>query len=203
MSEEAGAPGAGDAPEQRHSGNRHKRHHRPPSGMNKGRHQERVLNLEELTELVELISSYGFNDFELVRDDFRVRLRRDLPPIAASAAPVIAPVPVAAPPFVPAAPAPAAPPHPGAGAEKAAATDDNLTIIKSPIVGTFYRSASPTAEPFVKTGSRVAPDTVVCIIEAMKLMNEIQAEMSGEVAKIYVENGTPVEFGQPLFGIKK
>jgi acetyl-CoA carboxylase biotin carboxyl carrier protein len=76
-------------------------------------------------------------------------------------------------------------------------------MIASPIVGTFYRAASPNSDSFVKIGSRVEPDTVVCIIEAMKLMNEIQAETSGEVAKIYVENGQPVEYGQPLFGIKK
>ena len=76
-------------------------------------------------------------------------------------------------------------------------------MIPSPIVGTFYRSASPNADPFVKIGSQVEPDTVVCIIEAMKLMNEIQAEATGEVAKIYVENGQPVEYGQPLFGIRK
>lgn len=76
-------------------------------------------------------------------------------------------------------------------------------MIPSPIVGTFYRSASPNSDPFVKIGSRVESDTVVCIIEAMKLMNEIQAETSGEIAKIYVENGQPVEYGQPLFGIKR
>lgn len=76
-------------------------------------------------------------------------------------------------------------------------------MIPSPIVGTFYRSASPNSDPFVKIGSRVEADTVVCIIEAMKLMNEIQAETSGEIAKIYVENGQPVEYGQPLFGIKR
>ena len=76
-------------------------------------------------------------------------------------------------------------------------------MISSPIVGTFYRSPSPNAESFVKIGSTVEADTVVCIIEAMKLMNEIQAETSGEVVKIYVENGQPVEYGQPLFGIKK
>ncbi len=85
----------------------------------------------------------------------------------------------------------------------AASEDEGLHIITSPIVGTFYRAASPTSEPFVRLGSNVDPDTVVCIIEAMKLMNEIQAETSGEVVKIYVENGQPVEYGQPLFGIKK
>ena len=75
-------------------------------------------------------------------------------------------------------------------------------MITSPIVGTFYRSPSPTAEPFVKIGSNVEASSVVCIIEAMKLMNEIQAEATGEVVKIYVENGQPVEYGQPLFGIR-
>ena len=76
-------------------------------------------------------------------------------------------------------------------------------MITSPIVGTFYRSASPTAEPFVRVGSTVEPSTVVCIIEAMKLMNEIQAEVRGVVEKIFVENGQPVEYGQPLFGIRR
>ncbi|MGH9904751.1 MAG: acetyl-CoA carboxylase biotin carboxyl carrier protein, partial [Pyrinomonadaceae bacterium] len=78
-----------------------------------------------------------------------------------------------------------------------------LFMIPSPIVGTFYRSPSPNSDPFVKIGSHVEPDSVVCIIEAMKLMNEIQAETSGEVVKIYVENGQPVEYGQPLFGLRK
>ena len=73
----------------------------------------------------------------------------------------------------------------------------------SPIVGTFYRSPSPDKESYVKEGSNVSPDTIVCIVEAMKLMNEIEAEVAGEVVKIYVENGQPVEYGQPLFGIKK
>src|SRR5205085_12304211 len=92
--------------------------------------------------------------------------------------------------------------HPGAQASTAASADQDLHLITSPIVGTFYRSPSPAAEPFVKIGSNVEPESVVCIIEAMKLMNEIQAEATGEVAKIYVENGQPVEYGQPLFGIK-
>ena len=96
-----------------------------------------------------------------------------------------------------------APVHPGAKAETEASEDQDLYIIPSPIVGTFYRAASPQAEAFVKIGSPVEPETIVCIIEAMKLMNEIQAETTGEVAKIYVENGQPVEYGQPLFGIKK
>ncbi|HWS53382.1 MAG TPA: acetyl-CoA carboxylase biotin carboxyl carrier protein, partial [Pyrinomonadaceae bacterium] len=104
----------------------------------------------------------------------------------------------------------AAPPAQAQAEAPAAATEataeapaEDLHIITSPIVGTFYRSPSPNAEPFVKAGSAVEPDTVVCIIEAMKLMNEIQAETAGTVEKIYVENGQPVEYGQPLFGVKR
>jgi acetyl-CoA carboxylase biotin carboxyl carrier protein len=117
---------------------------------------------------------------------------------AAAVAPVPPPAPVAPAP----APAPSGPAHPEHRPLQAAAQDQDLHIIQSPIVGTFYRSPSPTAESFVKIGSNVEPETVVCIIEAMKLMNEIQAETSGEVVKIYVENGQPVEYGQPLFGIQ-
>src|SRR5215207_5360559 len=83
------------------------------------------------------------------------------------------------------------------------APEEELHVVTSPIVGTFYRAPSPNDEPFVKVGSQVEQDSVVCIIEAMKLMNEIQAETTGTIAKIYVENGQPVEYGQPLFGVKK
>ncbi|MBA2379776.1 MAG: acetyl-CoA carboxylase biotin carboxyl carrier protein, partial [Blastocatellia bacterium] len=105
------------------------------------------------------------------------------------------------------APAPATAPLPtaeeSAAAEIALDPDAGLFKILSPIVGTFYRSPGPDKDPYVKEGSNVSPDTVVCIVEAMKLMNEIQAEISGEVVKVYVENGQPVEFGQPLFAIKQ
>lgn len=161
------------------------------------------VNMDELRELIELMRENGLAELELEREEFRVRLRRDSGTVesrqsadAALTAPAPAPAPMAA-------PAPAsAPSHPGAQATTAASQDQDLHIIPSPIVGTFYRSASPTAEPFVKIGSNVEPDSVVCIIEAMKLMNEIQAEAVGEVVKIYVENGQPVEYGQPLFGIR-
>jgi acetyl-CoA carboxylase biotin carboxyl carrier protein len=111
-------------------------------------------------------------------------------------------------PLQPVAPAPSSA-NAGAGHESAGTTasqteaDTDLYKITSPIVGTFYRSPGPDKEPYVKEGSQVAPESVVCIVEAMKLMNEIQAETSGQVVKIYVENGQPVEYGQPLFGIKK
>lgn len=159
------------------------------------------VNLDELRELIALMRDNGLAELELEREDFRVRLRRDSVGGSsyAAEAPPTAPAPV----HVPApAPAPATAAHPGAQATTAASQDQDLHIIPSPIVGTFYRSPSPNADPFVKIGSNVEQDSVVCIIEAMKLMNEIQAEASGEVVKIYVENGQPVEYGQPLFGIK-
>jgi acetyl-CoA carboxylase biotin carboxyl carrier protein len=165
------------------------------------------VNMEELRELIALLRDNGLAELELEREDFRVRLRRE--GVAAASdnahyvAPAPAPAPVANPSAAPAAnPSGSAPSHPGAQASTAASADQDLHIISSPIVGTFYRSPSPTAEPFVKIGTNVESESVVCIIEAMKLMNEIQAEQRGEVVKIYVENGQPVEYGQPLFGIR-
>ena len=161
------------------------------------------VNLDELRELIGLLRENGLAELELENEGFRIRLRREsaFTDSAHTAAPIPQPAPA---PDKPSAPEPAAsgPAHPGTQATTAAAQDQDLHIITSPIVGTFYRSPSPTAEPFVKIGSNVEQETVVCIIEAMKLMNEIQAEASGEVVKIYVENGQPVEYGQPLFGIQ-
>ncbi len=165
------------------------------------------VNMEELRELIALLRENGLAELELEREDFRVRLRRegvsfsgDHLQVVSAPMPVPAPAPNTSPVANPS--ASAAPAHPGAQASTAASEDQDLHIISSPIVGTFYRSPSPTADPFVKIGSNVEPESVVCIIEAMKLMNEIQAETSGEVVKVYVENGQPVEYGQPLFGIR-
>ena len=161
------------------------------------------VNMDELRELIALMRENGLAELELEREEFRVRLRRDS--VATAYSHVAAEVPQAAhvPMPAPVAPVPApTPAHPGTHATEAASQDQDLHIIPSPIVGTFYRSPSPNADPFVKIGTNVEHDSVVCIIEAMKLMNEIQAEASGEVVKIYVENGQPVEYGQPLFGIK-
>jgi len=170
-------------------------------------HLETSVNMDELRELIALIQENGFAEFELEREGFRIHVRRDLAHSevaaegggaqAANASTVLANAAGSG------AKASATPDHPGARAETAASEDQDLHMIPSPIVGTFYRSASPNSDPFVKIGSNVEPDSVVCIIEAMKLMNEIQAETSGEVVKIYVENGQPVEYGQPLFGIKR
>ncbi len=169
-------------------------------------HLETSVNMDELREIIALIQENGFAEFELEREGFRIHVRRDLAETVAipAAAEITRGVPT--PPANAAggsAKASSTPDHPGARAETAASEDQDLHMIPSPIVGTFYRSASPNSDPFVKIGSRVEPDSVICIIEAMKLMNEIQAETSGDVVKIYVENGQPVEYGQPLFGIKK
>jgi len=180
---------------------------------NQPRNLEASINMTELRELIDLITENGLTNFELEREGFRVKVGRGttiedaaalvplLPPgaekqIAAAGAgshgaSAVQSIPTSA------------PPHPGAQAEEAASEDQDLHIITSPIVGTFFRSPSPTAESFVRIGSPVEPNTVVCIIEAMKLMNEIQAETTGEVVKIYVENAQAVEYGQPLFGIKQ
>ena len=162
------------------------------------------VNMEELRELIALLRDNGLAELELENEGFRVRLRRDSGLVQAAPQATETAVPASAPAPAPVQPAPAAsgPAHLGTHASTEASHDQDLHIIPSPIVGTFYRSPSPTAEAFVKIGSNVEPESVVCIIEAMKLMNEIQAEASGEVVKIYVENGQPVEYGQPLFGIK-
>lgn len=150
-------------------------------------------NMDELRELANLVIEHGFTDFEFENENIRVRLSKASSPPLFQPAPVVSPPPPAAL-GVPAEATPASP---------AADADADLFKITSPIVGTFYRSPGPDKQAYVTEGSTVSPETTVCIVEAMKLMNEIQAEVSGEVVRIYVENGEPVEYGQPLFGIKK
>ncbi|MGH9966542.1 MAG: acetyl-CoA carboxylase biotin carboxyl carrier protein [Pyrinomonadaceae bacterium] len=171
-------------------------------------HLEPSVNMDELRELIALIQENGFAEFELERQGFRLHVRRDFDATAGAAAGSNSAAqetrtPVAAEAAASAVKGQTTPEHFGSRAATAASEDQDLHMIPSPIVGTFYRAASPNSDPFVKIGSNVEPDSIVCIIEAMKLMNEIQAETSGEVVKIYVENGQPVEYGQPLFGIRK
>ncbi len=164
---------------------------------------EASLNMAELRELAELVNENGFTDFEFENENIRVRLSKQVTTTqyVQSSQPVVTQT------ITPTQPTQTTPkvetPHPGAKAETEAAADESLHKITSPIVGTFYSSPSPDKPPYCKEGDNVSPDSVVCIVEAMKLMNEIQAEVSGEVVKIYVENGSPVEYGQPLFGIRK
>jgi len=160
---------------------------------------EPSLNMDELRDLANLVDEHGFTDFEFENANIRVRLSKNPAPQIIQAAQSFAP------PNVSASTQTA---HPKAESQtetitSESAADENLHVIPSPIVGTFYRSPAPDKDPYIKEGSNVSPDTIVCIIEAMKLMNEIEAEVSGEIVKIYVENGQSVEYGQPLFGIKK
>jgi acetyl-CoA carboxylase biotin carboxyl carrier protein len=163
------------------------------------------LNVQELRELAELVNEHGFTEFEFENENIRIRLSKMTAPQILHA---VQPVAQASAPTVSAAPqANSADSVSGASenvsTETAADPDEGLYKITSPIVGTFYRSPSPDKPPYVQEGDKVSESTVVCIVEAMKLMNEIQAETSGEVVRIYVENGQPVEYGQALFGIRK
>ena len=151
-------------------------------------------NMDELQALAALVNEHGFTDFEFENENIRVRLSKMAGTQAAQAAQPVAAQPSVAKP-VAAAEIPSA--------EPAADPDSDLHKIISPIVGTFYRSPGPDKDPYVSEGSRVSPESTVCIVEAMKLMNEIQAEVAGEIVKIYVENGQPVEYGQALFGVRK
>jgi len=142
------------------------------------------------------MSEHNLEEFEYSRGDLRIRLRK---PGANSV--VAAPRPPAEI-IVPAAVPAAAPQSPEATAEADLRGGEDLFLVKSPIVGTYYGAPSPGAEPFVKIGMYVESGQTLCIVEAMKLMNEIESETSGEVLRIFAENGQPVEYGQPLFGIR-
>jgi len=151
------------------------------------------MDIDRIKTVIDLMREHELNEFAIEEPDFKLTLKRGVP-----GGMMMAPMPMAAPALAPAAPAAAA-----AAAAPAPAAEDSLTPIPSPLVGTFYRASSPDADPFVAVGSRVGKDTVVCIIEAMKVMNEIKAETSGVIQKILVENATAVQFGQPMFLIDK
>jgi len=170
------------------------------------------MNQKEIRELIEFLVEKDIAEFELERGDMKLHIKRG---VAAQPAPVVAVAPaVASGPAISAlvaSPSAVAAQH--SSAEKSAgaaaqapaapAADADLHIVKSPIVGTFYEAPSPGAPPFFKIGDSVQEGQVLCIIEAMKLMNEIEAEVSGVLAKAFVSNGNPVEYGMPLFGIRK
>ena len=161
------------------------------------------MNQKELKELIDFLIEKDISEFELERGDVKVRIKRGgetAVPVITHAMPMAA-VPIAAPPAQ-ASHAPVASTPPPAGAPPPAAVEEELHTVKSPIVGTFYEAPGPGALPFVKPGDQVAAGQVLCIIEAMKLMNEIEADASGEVVKVLVSNGQPVEYGQPLFAIR-
>ena len=144
-----------------------------------------IFDVKRIRRLVELMNEHELAEIDLRQADQRIRLRKGGEPVI-----------VSAPRVVPGSAAPAGPAEP-----LAAVTDADLVLVKSPMIGTFYPSANPDSPPFVKVGDHVGPTTTVCIIEAMKVFNEIPAETSGQIVAVLVENGEPVEFGQPLFKV--
>ncbi len=162
------------------------------------------MNLKEIKELIQLIKEEEITEFELERGDVKLRIRRGAAEVSQGADRIIAlhsaTVPVAQPPL-------AAPAGHGAGtapppAAQAVPAPEDLHIVRSPIVGTYYESPSPGSPPFVKPGDVVEAGQVLCIVEAMKLMNEIEADVAGEIVKSLVKNGQPIEYGQELFAIR-
>jgi acetyl-CoA carboxylase biotin carboxyl carrier protein len=161
------------------------------------------MDFADIERILELVRQHDLAEFEMEKEGLKLRVRK-----AGAAAPV-----PGTPPAPPPAPPQSAPPAVAPNASTAAPVpapsapveiDDSveLAVVKSPIVGTFYRSSEPGAPPFVEVGERVKKDQVLCIIEAMKLMNEITSEYDGEIVSAYVENGKPVQYGERLFAIK-
>ena len=167
------------------------------------------MDLNQIKQILDLVREHELSEFEIEHDGLRLKVRKELN----GAHVVTLPAPVAPTGVMPSAAAPAAPTPPatpapvaagpsGAPADTAADTEIELAVVKSPIVGTFYRSSEPGAAAFVDVGTMVKKGQVLCIIEAMKLMNEIDSEYDGEIANVYVENGQPVQYGERLFAIR-
>jgi acetyl-CoA carboxylase biotin carboxyl carrier protein len=153
-----------------------------------------IFDVRKIRRLVELMKQHDLGEIDLRQGDTRIQLRRaGIGPVqvAATAAQVLS-----APP-----PAMAEAARPQAAAAAAPADSDKFAVIKSPMVGTFYAAPDPESPPYAKVGDHVGPDTTVCIVEAMKVFNQIPAELSGKIVAVLVENGEPVEFGQPLFKV--
>ena len=150
------------------------------------------MNLKELKEILQILEDQEITEFELEQEGTKLRVRRGGrapsagPTPSPSASGVATPLPEA----------------PLAGADSPPPAEGGLTLVKSPIVGTFYRAPDPNSAPFVSVGDSVAIGQVLCIIEAMKLMNEIEAEVAGEIVKVHHESGQPVQYGEPLFTVR-
>lgn len=163
------------------------------------------MDLNQLRELLDLVREHELAEFEIEHDGLRLKVRKNgagPPLLPASPLPAVLPAVTTAP--IAAAPAPGssvAPSGPAPATEETE-TEIELAVVKSPIVGTFYRSPEPGASSFVEVGTTVRKGQVLCIIEAMKLMNEIDSEYDGEIVNIYVENGQPVQYGERLFAIR-
>jgi len=162
------------------------------------------LDLKQIKQIIELMKRSELTEFAVEEEGFKLKIRRGL-----NGLPVVSGGRGSNPPFPPgeagsaATPAPASAPLQTGIREMAAQDEPGVTFVKSPMVGTFYRATSPESKPFADSGTKVVENTVVCIIEAMKIMNEIQAEAKGTVVEVLVENGQPVEYGQRLFKLKQ
>jgi acetyl-CoA carboxylase biotin carboxyl carrier protein len=160
------------------------------------------MNLNEIQDLIKFVAKSGVTEVEIERKDFKITIKAESKGkaeqqiIVQAAAPAALPVaPVAAPAPAPVAAAPAAAPAPAAEASD----DSKYVTVKSPMIGTFYRSAGPDKDPFVNVGDTISKGNTLCIIEAMKLFNEIESEVSGKIVKVLVNDASPVEYDQPLF----
>ena len=153
-------------------------------------------DVRKIRRLVELMKEYDLTEIDLQQGDTRVQLRRGGEAVAAAPAARPASVIPAAPAAAPEAPRPAP-----AQAAPAKAEEEHIVLIRSPMVGTFYAASDPDSPPYAKVGDPVGPETVVCIVEAMKVFNQIPAEVSGKIVAVLVENGEPVEYGQPMFKV--
>jgi acetyl-CoA carboxylase biotin carboxyl carrier protein len=163
----------------------------------------RGVDLEEVERLLAFMRKHELEEFEYERAGVRIRLKKasahqSAPMVASGTAEAALPAPTRAPAAVSAQPGPASAKH----ASEAGAVGADVHVVKSPIVGTFYSSPGPEASPFVTLGAKVNVGQVLCIIEAMKLMNEIESDAAGEIVNVFVENGKPVEYGERLFGIR-
>jgi acetyl-CoA carboxylase biotin carboxyl carrier protein len=161
-------------------------------------------DVDDLKQLIEFLREYQISEFDLERDDLKIRLKFNQQAAAQAGLGELARLLNTAPQSAASAP-PAAAPQAASAAPPAAQPDSEagLHVVKSPIVGTFYGSPSPGAAPFVGPGDHVEKGQVICIVEAMKLMNEIESDVSGEIVKCLVSNGQPIEFGQPLFSVRQ
>ncbi|HEY7575850.1 MAG TPA: acetyl-CoA carboxylase biotin carboxyl carrier protein [Thermoanaerobaculia bacterium] len=150
------------------------------------------MSFKEIKELIDLVSERGLAGLEVERSGFRLRIEGIAPAVTAAPPAIVVGAPALTAPATEAAPASASAP----------AEDVNVHVITSPIVGTFYRSPSPESDPFAEIGQRVSPGKVLCIIESMKLMNEIESDVAGEILEVFPSNGAPVEYGERLFAIR-
>ena len=158
------------------------------------------MDLKQIKQIIDLMKRSELTEFAVEEEGFKLKIRR-----GATGLPIVSTSPGSNPPLAYAEPASASAPAPAAAPATPAPAGDEagVTYVKSPMVGTFYRAASPESKPFADVGTKVVENSVICIIEAMKIMNEIQAETKGAVLEVLVENGQPVEYGQKLFKIKQ